>query len=169
MYISTTDISIQWLLHSPKHKVHLNNNKKFHNYLPCSVSGFLSLPPFLFFCHYLLLPPSLFFCLYLLLPPSLFFCLYLLLPPSLFFCLYLLLPPSLFFCLYLLLPPSLFFCLCLSFCAPAQHKLAPAEMWMMMMSWCLMSPDVIWHIRDKLWPMPKHGSIKATYVRCMRV
>ena len=25
-----------------------------------------------------------------------------------------------------------------------------------MMSWCLMSSDVIWHIRDKLWPMPKH-------------
>ena len=42
-------------------------------------------------------------------------------------------------------------------------------MMMMMMSWCLMSSDVIWHIRDKLWPMPKHGSIKATYVRCMRV
>ena len=38
-----------------------------------------------------------------------------------------------------------------------------------LMSWCLMSSDVIWHIRDKLWPMPKHGSIKATYVRCMRV
>ena len=35
--------------------------------------------------------------------------------------------------------------------------------------WCLMSSDVIWHIRDKLWPMPKHGSIKSTYVRCMRV
>ena len=34
---------------------------------------------------------------------------------------------------------------------------------MMMMSWCLMSSDVIWHIRDK------HGSIKATYLRCMRV
>ena len=31
----------------------------------------------------------------------------------------------------------------------------------MMMSWCLVSSDVIWHIRDKLWPMPKHGSIKA--------
>ena len=30
---------------------------------------------------------------------------------------------------------------------------------MMMMSWCLLSSDVIWHIRDKLWPMPKHGSI----------
>ena len=29
-----------------------------------------------------------------------------------------------------------------------------------------MSSDVIWHIRDKLWPMPKHGSIKSTYVRC---
>ena len=27
------------------------------------------------------------------------------------------------------------------------------------MSWCLMSSDVIWHIRDKLWPMPKHGSV----------
>ena len=40
---------------------------------------------------------------------------------------------------------------------------------LMMTSWCLMSSDVIWHIRDKLWPMPKHGSIKATYVRCMRV
>ena len=40
---------------------------------------------------------------------------------------------------------------------------------MMMMSWCLMSSDVIWHIRDKLWPMPKHSSIKSTYIRCMRV
>ena len=40
---------------------------------------------------------------------------------------------------------------------------------MMMMSWCLMSSYVIWHIRDKLWPMPKHGSIKSTYIRCMRV
>ena len=29
----------------------------------------------------------------------------------------------------------------------------------LMMSWCLMSSDVSWHIRDKLWPMPKHGSI----------
>ena len=25
--------------------------------------------------------------------------------------------------------------------------------------WCLMSSDVSWHIRDKLWPMPKHGSV----------
>ena len=32
-------------------------------------------------------------------------------------------------------------------------------MMMMMMSWCLMSSDVSWHIRDKLWPMPKPGSI----------
>ena len=30
---------------------------------------------------------------------------------------------------------------------------------MMMMKWCLMSSDVGWHIRDKLWPMPNHGSI----------
>ena len=30
---------------------------------------------------------------------------------------------------------------------------------MMMMKWCLMSSGVSWHIRDKLWPMPKHGSI----------
>ena len=28
-----------------------------------------------------------------------------------------------------------------------------------MMSWCLMSSDASWHIRDKLWPVPKHGSI----------
>ena len=27
------------------------------------------------------------------------------------------------------------------------------------LKWCLMSSDVSWHIRDKLWPMPKHGSI----------
>ena len=45
------------------------------------------------------------------------------------------------------------------------HGLPPCRV---MMSWCLMSSDVIWHIRDKLWPMPKHGSIKSTYVRCMR-
>ena len=30
---------------------------------------------------------------------------------------------------------------------------------MMMMKWCIMSSDVSWHIRDKLWPMPKHGSV----------
>ena len=30
---------------------------------------------------------------------------------------------------------------------------------MMMMSWCLMSSDVSWHIRDKLWPVLKHSSI----------
>ena len=29
----------------------------------------------------------------------------------------------------------------------------------MMVSWCLASSDVSWHIRDKLWPMPKHGSV----------
>ena len=30
-------------------------------------------------------------------------------------------------------------------------------MWegLMMMKWCLMSSDVSWNIRDKLWPMPK--------------
>jgi len=28
-----------------------------------------------------------------------------------------------------------------------------------MMNWCLMSSDVMRHIRDKLWPMPKHGAI----------
>ena len=27
------------------------------------------------------------------------------------------------------------------------------------MKCCLVSSDVSWHIRDKLWPMPKHGSI----------
>ena len=37
-----------------------------------------------------------------------------------------------------------------------------------LLSWCLMSSDVIWHIRDKLWPMPKHGSIRKVYV-CLAV
>ena len=36
---------------------------------------------------------------------------------------------------------------------------ATSQKEMMMMKWCLMSSDVSWHIRDKLWPMPKHGSI----------
>ena len=35
----------------------------------------------------------------------------------------------------------------------------PARSPLMMMSWCLMSSDVMRHIRDKLWPMPKHGAI----------
>ena len=30
---------------------------------------------------------------------------------------------------------------------------------LMMNNWYLMSSDVSWHIRDKLWPMPKQGSI----------
>ena len=37
-------------------------------------------------------------------------------------------------------------------------RLSPPLM-LMMMKWCLMSSDVSWHIRDKLWPMPKHGSV----------
>ena len=39
---------------------------------------------------------------------------------------------------------------------------------MLLLSWCLMSSDVIWHIRDKLWPMPKHGSIRKVYA-CLAV
>ena len=39
---------------------------------------------------------------------------------------------------------------------------------MLLLSWCLMSSDVIWHIRDKLWPMPKHGSIRMVYA-CLAV
>ena len=38
----------------------------------------------------------------------------------------------------------------------------------LLLSWCLMSSDVIWHIRDKLWPMPKHGSIRKVYA-CLAV
>ena len=30
---------------------------------------------------------------------------------------------------------------------------------LMMMKWCLMFSDVGWHIRDKLRPVPKHGSV----------
>ena len=41
---------------------------------------------------------------------------------------------------------------------PRPNQLSSRRM-MMMMSWCLMSSDVSWHIRDKFWPMPKHGSI----------
>ena len=39
---------------------------------------------------------------------------------------------------------------------------------MLLLSWCLMSSDVIWHIRDKLWPMPKHGLIRKVYA-CLAV
>ena len=39
---------------------------------------------------------------------------------------------------------------------------------LLLLSWCLMSSDVIWHIRDKLWPMPKHGSIRKVY-ECLAV
>ena len=44
---------------------------------------------------------------------------------------------------------------------PPRLSHSSSTMWfrMMMMSWCLVSSDVSWHIRDKLWPMPKHGSI----------
>ena len=30
---------------------------------------------------------------------------------------------------------------------------------LLLLKCCLVSSDVSWHIRDKLWPMPKHGSI----------
>ena len=39
------------------------------------------------------------------------------------------------------------------------YSISERESVTMMMKWCLMSSDVSWHIRDKLWPMPKHGSI----------
>ena len=42
------------------------------------------------------------------------------------------------------------------------------NMMLLLLSWCLMSSDVIWHIRDKLWPMPKHGSIRKVYA-CLAV
>ena len=45
------------------------------------------------------------------------------------------------------------------------HPFLPMHLWW---SWCLMSSDVIWHIRDKLWPMPKHGSIRKVYA-CLAV
>ena len=45
---------------------------------------------------------------------------------------------------------------------------APTFVWLLLLSWCLMSSDVIWHIRDKLWPMPKHGSIRKVYA-CLAV
>ena len=44
----------------------------------------------------------------------------------------------------------------------------PATFVSLLLSWCLMSSDVIWHIRDKLWPMPKHGSIRKVYA-CLAV
>ena len=41
-----------------------------------------------------------------------------------------------------------------------EHRWRNDTPWnMMMMKCCLMSSDVSWHIRDKLWVMPKHGSI----------
>ena len=48
-----------------------------------------------------------------------------------------------------------------------RSKLGPLA-WRLLLSWCLMSSDVIWHIRDKLWPMPKHGSIRKVYA-CLAV
>ena len=70
----------------------------------------------------------------------------------------------------------IFIVYCFQLTAPNKEKIISVShvpdcvlIMMMMMSWCLISSDVIWHIRDKLWPMPKHGSIKSTYVRCMRV
>ena len=49
------------------------------------------------------------------------------------------------------------------------HKFTLSEMsLLLLLSWCLMSSDVIWHIRDKLWPMPKHGSIRMVYA-CLAV
>ena len=44
------------------------------------------------------------------------------------------------------------------------------QLWLLLLllSWCLMSSDVIWHIRDKFWPMPKHGSIRKVYA-CLAV
>ena len=41
----------------------------------------------------------------------------------------------------------------------SNHWAIPAPHWTYVMSWCLMSSDVMRHIRDKLWPMPKHGAI----------
>ena len=40
---------------------------------------------------------------------------------------------------------------------------------LMMMKWCLMSLDVSWHIRDKLWPMPKHSQYFFTSTETRRL
>ena len=37
--------------------------------------------------------------------------------------------------------------------------ISPGTLTLLKINWCLMSSDVSWHIRDKLWPMSKHGSI----------
>ena len=51
----------------------------------------------------------------------------------------------------------------------SNHWAIPAPNCLLLfLSWCLMSSDVIWHIRDKLWPMPKHGSIRKVYA-CLAV
>ena len=44
-------------------------------------------------------------------------------------------------------------------CFLHKHYMKTQFSWLKMMSWCLMSSDVSWHIRDKLWPMLKHGSV----------
>ena len=46
-----------------------------------------------------------------------------------------------------------------SYLALELRNTSTAKTLMMMMNWCLMSSDVMRHIRDKLWPMPKHGAI----------
>ena len=43
----------------------------------------------------------------------------------------------------------------------SNHWAIPAPRTLLMMNWCLMSSDVMRHIRDKLWPMPKHGAINS--------
>ena len=48
------------------------------------------------------------------------------------------------------------------------HSSWTLDVKLLLLSWCLMSSDVIWHIRDKLWPMPKHGSIRKVYA-CLAV
>ena len=47
---------------------------------------------------------------------------------------------------------------------PPPPLAVPGQQTVMMKKCCLMSSDVSWHIRDKLWPMPKHGST-ILYVR----
>ena len=47
----------------------------------------------------------------------------------------------------------------------AEITLLVMMMIMMMMKWCLMSSDVGWHIRDKLWPKPKQHIFTSTEAR----
>ena len=129
-----------------------------------------TLPPTAAIINYDTLPPTAAIINYDTLPPTAAIINYDTLPPTAAIINYDTLPPTAAIINYDTLPPTaaiinyaigleFFFLLTDSFTLCSNDNKFVTDNSNKAVKCCLMPSDVSWHIRDKLWPMPKHGSI----------